>query len=356
MAKFIGSLGLHQQYIGIPEMINIQPAVFPGGSKAPPFWPKPYRYLIYVPQIKMTGLKNVRGYPGQYDEGRGGWTLAGYFRVSTEGDRAYNGFWQPEGNYRYWGATAFWKLAFEVKNDPKKMRPNGENWKAARFETALRRFDPATCYLLAPAKNDLMYNNNAGHYVLYDGKKWNKAAYEDFNWSFNYGKYLAMWNLQGPEILAEFLGLNDFRNAPDPATINFTEWNEQMEQVIAAYLQAVPGGKFVLMIPSSSCGIMDNQRGDFTIKQNACMWELRKNIIEHFDNRTKEHIYLVDAAIAIDNVYGTRFLTDSLYTQPYAGYEGAERYPVQYGNPHPYPNYPTMGISLAAFIQRFRKL
>lgn len=165
-----------------------------------------------------------------------------------------------------------------------------------------------------------------------------------------------MWNLKPPEILAGFLGLNDFRDAPDPATIDFARWNERIEKVIASYLQAVPGGKFVLMIPSSACGIMDNQQGDFTIMQNACMWELRKNIIGHFDNRVKEHIYLVDAAIAIDNVNGTRFMHDSLYTEPYEAYEGAESYKVQYGNPHPYPNYPAIGISLAAFIQRVRNL
>ena len=29
---------------------------------------------------------------------------------------------------------------------------------------------------------------------------------------------------------------------------------------------------------------------------------------------------------------------------------------IQTGNPHPYPNYPTMGIPLAAFIQYYREL
>ena len=65
---------------------------------------------------------------------------------------------------------------------------------------------------------------------MYDGRKWHKAVYKDFDWTFNYGKYLSMWNLKPPEILAGFLGLNDFRNAPDPATIDFARWNERIEK------------------------------------------------------------------------------------------------------------------------------
>ncbi|HVV05536.1 MAG TPA: hypothetical protein VHC96_15000 [Puia sp.] len=308
----------------------------------------------YVPKIKMIGLRGVRGFPGAFDEGRSGWTLGKYFQVSTERDSPYNGFWQPAGKCRYWGATAFWKLAFDIRNHPQRLWPAPERYNATRFEGALRRFDAETGYLSAPVENDLMYDNVLGHYVLYDGREWNEAAYKDFDWAFNYGKYLSMWGLEPPQILAVFLGLNDFRNASDPAVIDFAGWNERMEKVIASYLQAVPGGKFVVMIPSSACGSMDNQRGDFTILQNACMWELRKNIIGHFDNRMKEHIYLVDAAIAIDDVNGMRYMHDTLYTKPYEAYEGAESYRVQYGNPHPYPNYPSLGLSLAAFIQRER--
>lgn len=84
------------------------------------------------------------------------------------------------------------------------------------------------------------------------------------------------------------------------------------------------------------------------------MWELRKNIIEKFDNREKENIFVIDAAITIDNLNGLDFTTDPIYTTPYHGYQGTERVKVQKGNPHPYLNYPNMGIPLAAFIQRYR--
>ena len=165
---------------------------------------------------------------------------------------------------------------------------------------------------------------------------------------------MVMWKLQKPLILAEFLGLNDFRDAPVPTTIDFTKWNAQIKTVIASYLKAVPAGKFVLMIPSSTCGILDNTAGDFTTKQNASMWELRRNIIENFDKRESENTYIVDAAIAIDDLNGFNFTTDASYTKPYSVFTDIENIAVQEGNPHPYPNYPNMGVSLAAFIQKYR--
>jgi hypothetical protein len=85
------------------------------------------------------------------------------------------------------------------------------------------------------------------------------------------------------------------------------------------------------------------------------MWSLRKNIIDVFDNRETEGVYVLDAAIAIDNYYGYRFSDKETLTKPYPEYPGEERIPVQTGNPHPYNNYPGMGLSLAAFIQRYRQ-
>jgi hypothetical protein len=308
----------------------------------------------YVPKIRIIGLRDVTGYPGQFDEGRGGWTLAQYFRVSNKRTDAFNGFWQPDGNNKYWGSTHFWKLASEVRLNPSGEWTFWEKYNAERFNTRSLLFDEKTGYKLDPVASDIMYDNTLESYVRYDGKNWIKVNYGDFTWNVDYGKYLLMWNLKAPSILAEFLGLNDFRDAPVPSKINFTKWNEQIEKLAASYFKAVPNGKFVLMIPSSSCGILDNVAGDFTTRQNACMWEHRRNIIETFGARETDNIYVVDAAIAIDNLDGTNFTTDSFFTKPYSEYRGTEKIPVQKQNPHPLPNYPNMGISLAAFIQKYR--
>ncbi|MFT7035466.1 MAG: hypothetical protein ACJA2S_003990 [Cyclobacteriaceae bacterium] len=309
----------------------------------------------YVPNIQMIGSREVKDYPGQFDEGRGGWTLARYCMVSNKRTQAYNGFWQPEGRYKYWGSTDFWLLVKDIQSNPKGDWTFGEKYNTSRFESKAELYNDKKGYKLKPNVDDVMYDNSKDQYVRFDGSKWKDIDDEGFSWSFNYEKYLSMWQLKSPLILAEFLGLNDFRNAPDPTSIDFTSWNDQMEKVIASYLKAVPDGRFVLMIPSSTCGILDNKAGDFTTKQNVCMWELRRNIIEIFDNRENENIYIVDSGIAIDNMNGTRFLTDSIYTLTYNSYSGIDRIAVQTGNPHPYTNYPTMGISFAAFIQKYRQ-
>lgn len=308
----------------------------------------------YVPNVQMIGLRDVAGYSGQFDEGRGGWTLSNYFSITNGRTQAYNGFWQPDGVCKYWGSTNFWKLANDIRLNPRGAWTFDESYNAGRFNTQSLFFDEETGYKLNPKVNDIMYDNTLGYYVRYDGTKWSEVAYGDYSWNFNYGKYLMMWDLRAPLILAEFLGLNDFRAEKNPSMIDFKKWNLQIEAIVASYLKAIPTGKFVLMIPSSTCGILDNVAGDFTTKQNACMWELRRNIIKNFDGRESESIYIVDSAIAIDNVYGTSFTTDSSFIRPYSEYIGTEKIAVQTGNPHPYPNYPNMGVSLAAFIQKYR--
>lgn len=136
--------------------------------------------------------------------------------------------------------------------------------------------------------------------------------------------------------------------------IDFTKWNDQIRELAASYFKAVPGGKFVLLISGSASGTLDNASGDFNTRDNAIMWELRRNIIENFDKKESENIYLVDTGISIDSEYGFNITTEAKYTKPYSEYPGKESIKVQTGNGHPYPNYPNMGVSLAAFIQKYR--
>ncbi len=310
----------------------------------------------YVPKIQLVGLRDVEGYSGQFDEGRGGWTLANYFTISTGRTQSYNGFWQPDGACKYWGSTHFWKLANEIRLSPTNGWTFKEIYYAGRFGTQSLLFNTQTGYKLNPKINDIMYDNNLNSYVKFSGSSWEKVTYTDFTWNFNYGKYLSMWKLKSPLILAEFLGLNDFSNVSTfPAEIDFSKWNSQIKILVSSYLTAVPNGKFVLMIPSSTCGMLDNTNGDFTTRQNACMWELRRNIIENFDKREADGIYIVDAAISIDAINGYNYSTDNGFAKPYSEFTGTEKTAVQTGNPHPYPNYPIMGYSLAAFIQKYRK-
>ena len=180
-----------------------------------------------------------------------------------------------------------------------------------------------------------MFDNQRNAYRVFDGHKWKETEIDETAWHFNYGKYLDMWELEKPDIFVMLLGLNDYR---DSLKADYGSWNRRVEEIKRSYSQAVPQGKFVILIPCSTCGSLDNQRGDFTLRQNAAMWQLRQNIIRTFDGRESEGIYVVDMGITIDNENGYR--------------KNAEG--VQTGNPHPYPNYSAMGVPLAAFIQYYR--
>lgn len=284
----------------------------------------------YVPNIHMVGLRKIDGETAQYDEGRGGDMLKDYFGVHTSDTKAYQGYMHPDGDYKYYGPTGFWINCHKVMSGN-----TGLSYTCGRYDDYAIRFDATTGYLLSPNTNDVQYDNSKGRYVKYDGNQWADVT-ENLTWSFSYKKYLEAWNITAPQFFGENLGLNDFRN---DINADFTEWNERIEIMKNSYLEAVPNGKFMILIPSSTCGSMNNANGDFTLYQNAAMWRLRKNIIDKFDNRESEGYYLVDVGITIDNEDGY--------------YKDANG--VQTGNPHPYPNYPTMGIPIAAFIQFHRE-
>ena len=256
--------------------------------------------------------------------------LADYFGVHTGETKAYQGFMHPEGDHRYYGATGFWINCHKVMNGN-----TGLAVTCGRYDDCAVRFDPQTGYLLNPRTGDVQYDNGKGSFVLWDGTQWTPVQQNDFTWSFDYGKYLEAWDLPAPQFMGEMLGLNDFRG---DMNADFTEWNERIETMKRSYLEAVPDGKFMILIPCSTCGSMNNDSGAFTLQQNAAMWRLRKNIIDTFDNREDEGFYLVDVALAIDNEDGYRKNENG----------------VQTGNPHPYLSYPAMGVPIAAFIQYHR--
>lgn len=287
----------------------------------------------HVPGIRLVGLRKVRNTAGQYDEGRGGWTVKKYFEIPKDDDTPYHGYIQPANSYRYWGSCGFWRNAWKVKNG--ELTEFESVYNCGRYDKCLPKFDATSGYLLKPEKNDLMYDAALGSYVFYTGRKWQPIDIDENSWHFDYGKYLDMWKVEAPEFFAVLLGLNDYR---DSLTADYSWWNARVEEMKASYRKAVPNGKFVLLMPCSTCGSLDNRRGDFTWRQNATMWQLRQNIIRTFDRREREGFYIVDIALSIDSEQGYRRDKDGLQT----------------GNPHPYLSYPDMGVPLAAFIQYYR--
>jgi hypothetical protein len=305
----------------------------------------------YVPNLTLVGLRKVLGYTDQHDEGRGGWTLSWYF-TATDGNVGYNPFMQPD-NKRFWGSTGFWKDAWAVINgtDGGSFEPRYSN---GRYDDYTPLFDVKTGFLLKPNQGDVMFDTSKDTFVEWNGKSWMSTSKDDYSWNFNYSTYLSMWELDAPQFLFVNLGLNDFRWNHVPEDIDFSKWNNQLETMYKSYLLAVPEGKFVVLTPCSTCGSLNNQDGRFVVRQNACMWSHRKNIIDNFDKRENESIFVVDTGIAIDSEYGYNELNDNAITKPFEKYIGNEKLYVQTGNPHPYLSYPEMGKALAAFIQKYR--
>lgn len=284
----------------------------------------------YVPGIRLIGTRSVNGYEDHGHEGRGGWTIYKYC-TTEKGQYYYNPLCQPDGGYKYWGSTAFWRNCFKVKANPKdgefSLRYYCSNYNLADYTEDGKRKNPT--------EMDMMWDSDAECYIYWSRGKWRKLKDDDLNWKFNYGKYLEMNGFKSPDYLILMFGLNDFRDGslnPD-----FKTWNNTLLEMAKSYHSTNPGGKFVICTPCSSCGVMNNERGTFTVRQNAVMWEVRKNIIDNFDNLEDEGIYVVDASATIDNENGYNMKNG-----------------VQTGNPHPYPNYPALGIPIAAFVQYFR--
>lgn len=303
----------------------------------------------YVPNVKCVGLRKVDGVDNQYHEGRGGWTLEQYFSQNVIDTIFFNPFYQPQSKYRFWGSTAFWLNAIAVNDKTNKTVGFEPRYSCGGYDVS--RFDQLG-KLAKPQVNDVMFDSKLKLFIVWNGKKWEKTSLNTFHWSFQYDKYLKMWDIQAPDFLVVMLGLNDFRDKD--LDTDFTEWNNRIDTLLCSYRQAVPNGKFVLCTPCTSCGRLDNVNGDFTVRQNAVMWEHRKNIIDHFDNREAYGLYVVDAAITIDNDFGYK------ESAPEHGSEDSlskpNIFPIQQGNPHPYLSYPSIGIPIAAFIQYYRHM
>lgn len=303
-----------------------------------------------VPNLNLIGLrKNANN---QYDEGRGGWKLSTYFSISKS-EINYNPLFHPE-NKKYWGSLEFWKNAHAVFN---KTAGNSfePKYSAGRYDDYLHLFDGNSGLKQNPSVGDVMYDNKTASFIEWDGSSWTNKKESTYTWEINYPKYISMWKLNTPDFLFVMLGVNDFINENDPENIDFSIWNHQMIELKKSYLSSNPKGKFVIVIPCSTFGKTDSTSSIFTTKANASLWSCRKNIIDTFDLREDEQIYVLDGGINIDAEYGYKYSNSKTITKPFDTYNGNQSLKVHTGIPHPYIAYPEIGKPLAAFIQYHRE-
>lgn len=301
----------------------------------------------YVPNIHCVGLRKQA--EGQYDEGRGGWALNTYMRPSTGEIASYNPYWQPNGK-RYWGSTGFWITAWKCKNGTQ--TPGFEpNYSCGRYDDYVSLFNEETGYVSSPKTNDVMYDTTKSKYVEYNGSSWVEIDESSLVWGFSF-IYLDMFSIKYPTFFCMMLGINDYINGSVQDENSLSSWCENIKLLCDAYLQKVPSGKFVICLPCSASGTLNNNDGLNTVKQHINMWYVRKALINNFDSRESENIYIVDTSIAIDNE--NAYTTQEINIGHPNNTSITEKIKMQTGLPHPYKCYPSMGITLAAFIQKYR--
>ena len=303
---------------------------------------------LLCPSLTFTGMRIPYGDTTIKVEGRGGWKLSDYCADKIHAtNTSFSPFLHLPDPYKYFGNTDFWK---KVVNGDTTYEYN--NFAATASAIG---FSASTGLKTTPTVNDVMYNDTNARYEKWDGSAWVASGHSNSDFSINYGKYRNVWGITQPNIVTILLGLNDFMALSIAAvTAAFSTWKTQMESLITSIHADSPNAKIAILTPCSAvAGGNDFIDYNYPVaKYNASMWNARKLIIDNFDNRDSEKIYIVDAGSAVDPVFGFLFNTAE---KPFSDYSGTETIKLQNNNPHPSTEgYYQLGVRLAAFIQSIR--
>ncbi len=290
----------------------------------------------YVPNLKLVGTRQVTNYITQCTDGRSGWTLNTFFNVQTNVDY-FNPFLHPQGSHRYWGNTAFWAGVCGGS-------PSGYQ---ARY-TQYASLCDANGWPVSPLEGDVIYDSTNSSFKEYQSGSWVTIQQSDYSWEFNYSKYLSMWSIETPDILCVMLGVNDFWVNNYPSEANLLIWKERMNTMIFSYKSSNPTGKFVIL--TANTVTHHNVLHYRPLDVHNRMQILREFVINEWDNKEADGIYVVDTAQLVDSE-NAFVLTEST---PFDGFSGTTKEVYANDGQHPRLNYTTLGYSLAAFIQYIR--
>ncbi len=340
--------------IGIPNDENLSPikVSFIGSSTVQLLYFE-YALTHYVSNYTLIGLRHKQGSTTILHEGRGGASLFSYCEGSynTGSTSHFFPFWQPIGNFRFWGATGFWINA-HINADDGSFNNTGGYYTGLYVDSALAKFDASTGWLVNPTNGDIMYDTTTKTYKLYNGSEWVSTSKANYSWTFDYGKYLNMWGLDTPDVICITLGSNDFRTANLP--LNLDTWKTRMDTVINSIHSVNASIKVVLCNqgPFSNHGY----QGDETFLMNYKMWLHLDFMIKTYGERENENIFVLAQGSEISAEYGFNVSTSQNIIKPTEIYEGNERMLVHSGDVvHPYESLKNMGTPIAAFLQYIRK-
>jgi len=293
--------------------------------------------ISLIPNVTTDGNVESQYHAGVKIEGRGGWTMNNYH------NNIDSPFRNPVSPYKYYGSTGKWTTA-------------GMLAEFSATATRVGGFDGTTGRKLSPAINDCMYNTPTSSYIRWDGSAWVAIDLATLAFTFDFAKYRTTWVINQPDIVTFLLGLNDFSRV-SLSSINATlsNWKTQTDIAIASVLADSPDCKIAILLPTQIGGNEQTFNGStnttFAKYQNHVMWIARKFIIDNYDQREVEQIYVVDFGSGIDPLHGYDVATEL----PFSDYTGSAV--STYGTDVLHPSidgYNQLGVRLAGFIQAIR--
>jgi lysophospholipase L1-like esterase len=295
----------------------------------------------------FVGMRDCQRF-GIKCEGRGGWSLDSYFNpkssdVALTHMQPFSPFMHADG-YNYYGVVEFWA---SIVNNTSQYAYGTDG-----FGTYESWFD-STGHKTTPSSNDLMYNTTLGKYEYWNGSAWTALNTEP-TFSFDYGKYASIWQINAPDFVVIQLGTNDFF----AGNAGFDLWFSRMDSVIASInnfgASVSKTINILLCTVLTASGTPNNVYGDGIIKRNKYYYEARKRIITRYDNGTAQvnnHLHVVDTGVVVDDEYG--FLTEERL--PFSYYEGDARELYDTNGVHPdVGGYKQFANPIAGAIQYYR--
>jgi hypothetical protein len=294
-----------------------------------------------IPNVTHIGTCNYDSVSDDVNrEGRSGWDLYKYINEtgSTAGETVFSPFIHPISPYKYYGNTGFWKRVYA------NIAPQYEIGNLSH-QLAILNIN-ASGVRATPNINDVMYFTLDSAYKVWNGTTWNVISSSTLQFSFNFAKYLTTWNIDTPDVITVLLGMNDFRNL-EPSSIPtfFIGWKANMDTFISNVKLSNPNVKIIICTTNSveyndSCG-----------KTNAALWESYNQIINTYDNREGDNIFISDTKASADRVYGF----GAVRSTPFEQYIGSETILLTSGDVHLREGgMHQLGQKLAATIQYAR--
>lgn len=241
-------------------------------------------------------------------EGRGGWSLSGYFTNIGHDSWGDSPFLFPAGvtGEKFWGNTQFWKRV--CYDDPTGYDYHGFQRIARGWQDSTAPFLFGTDgYPTSPVEGDVVVDPSfaeAEEFRQYVGGVWTAMSPQpsvEFSFSKYMARYAAAFPSGGPTSVSVMLETNDFFNGID--TAKFDQWRTRMDSLISSirsYSATIP----VVLMLAPTGGPWEKWSGQTVNKWefDQRMQDAARRILAVYDtaDARTNRVYVASALGAID--------------------------------------------------------